>query len=353
MLPDWLPNIHPLIVHFPIALLVTAVLLDLARLIKIENGWLQNTSDLLYTAGTIGLGVAFYSGKQAVKSVLLSGGASATAATHEDWALYTLIYFAIFTATRLWLRLKKIVNRKAVSILFAVAGLSGIALLWQTAENGAKLVFRYGVAIHEIDKLMEENKNLKGELSVLREQTKPQLVNGGGWYWSPGPLNKEDIQEAFTIEGDDGFSVISGRENGRRHVSFQPGNGASFLLFGEPMKAVEGLAEINTEQFQGSVMIVHHFRDTESYQYLKVQNDILTQGQVINGRDEVLQSGSIDTDGWITLRVSAAGTHFYGYKNNESITHTHGREMQEGLAGFAFSGSGTLQLRMVEFSRMD
>ena len=31
--PEWAPNIHPIIIHFPIVLLIIAVLFDLAGLV--------------------------------------------------------------------------------------------------------------------------------------------------------------------------------------------------------------------------------------------------------------------------------------------------------------------------------
>ena len=31
--PDWAPNIHPLVIHFPIALLVAAAMTDLADML--------------------------------------------------------------------------------------------------------------------------------------------------------------------------------------------------------------------------------------------------------------------------------------------------------------------------------
>ena len=91
MFPDWIPNIHPFIVHFPIALLVIAVLFDLSRLWFKKQEWLHHTVVALYTTGTLGLIAAFISGRQAVNTVSVTGDAIPVVTSHEDWALYTLI----------------------------------------------------------------------------------------------------------------------------------------------------------------------------------------------------------------------------------------------------------------------
>jgi len=95
MIPDWIPNIHPFIVHFPIALLVLAVLFDLSRLFFKQEDWLEKATLALYTAGSLGLIAAFLSGRQAVQTVLVTGDAVPLVTSHEDWAFYTLIYFLI------------------------------------------------------------------------------------------------------------------------------------------------------------------------------------------------------------------------------------------------------------------
>lgn len=62
MTPHWIPNLHPLIVHFPIALLVTAVLFDAASLFFSDENWLEKATLALYTTGTLGLIASFLSG---------------------------------------------------------------------------------------------------------------------------------------------------------------------------------------------------------------------------------------------------------------------------------------------------
>lgn len=100
MIPDWIPNIHPLVVHFPIALLVIAVFFDAARLFFKKESWLQKATLALYTTGSVGLIAAFWSGRRAVETVSVTGDAIPVVTSHEDWALYTLIYFLVFTTIR-------------------------------------------------------------------------------------------------------------------------------------------------------------------------------------------------------------------------------------------------------------
>ena len=145
MLPDWMPNIHPLIVHFPIALLVIAVLFDAVRLVFKKASWLHKTVLALYTTGSIGLIAAFLTGRRAVETVSVTGDAIPAVTSHEDWALYTLIYFLVFTAIRFVTWWKELEKGWVLPVLI-VPALVGTGMLWYTGELGAKLV-RRGIKI--------------------------------------------------------------------------------------------------------------------------------------------------------------------------------------------------------------
>lgn len=41
MVPEWAPNAHPIVVHFPIALLVLAILADFLSVVLWRHTWLQ------------------------------------------------------------------------------------------------------------------------------------------------------------------------------------------------------------------------------------------------------------------------------------------------------------------------
>ena len=139
LLPDWAPNIHPLIIHFPIALWLVAVLFDFLSLLKSEN-WLRNTALSLYGLAAISAFAAYLSGDQAIP---FQG--EVTASNHSDWGHYTLYFFIAYTLVRLFLIWKQWAKRKTVAIVLFMLGLVGIGMVGKTADLGGKLVYKYGV----------------------------------------------------------------------------------------------------------------------------------------------------------------------------------------------------------------
>jgi len=146
LIPDWAPNIHPLLVHFPIALLYAAVAVDLAGCAWWCNKPARQAATLLYGLGAVGAIAAYLTGRAASQSVWLPGMAEPVLKEHWDWALRTVWFFVTVTVVRLVL-LRPARREPTVSLVAALAlvGLVGIGLLLATGDRGGRLVYRHGV----------------------------------------------------------------------------------------------------------------------------------------------------------------------------------------------------------------
>ena len=51
LLPGWAPNLHPLVIHFPIALLIVAAFADLVDTLFARPRWLASAATTLFALG--------------------------------------------------------------------------------------------------------------------------------------------------------------------------------------------------------------------------------------------------------------------------------------------------------------
>jgi len=146
VVPSWAPNIHPLVVHFPIALLYAAIAVDLVGCACWCNKPLRQAATLLYALGTVGAIAAYLTGRAASQSIWLPGMAEPVLKEHWDWALRTVWFFPTVTVVRLAL-LRPTRREPAVALVVALAlvGLVGIGLLLATGDRGGRLVYQHGV----------------------------------------------------------------------------------------------------------------------------------------------------------------------------------------------------------------
>ena len=143
------PNWHPLVVHFPIALVLSATALLLAaRLLRSES--------LAASAATVGtwnlcLGaaaalVALGTGLSAVLDLDVSAAARQAISTHLKWAMLTTLLLLLLAV---W-RGAGTTSRSRPSWLFLVVLIAAGAALSFTAYRGGKNVYEYAVGVRKI-----------------------------------------------------------------------------------------------------------------------------------------------------------------------------------------------------------
>ncbi|HUJ79535.1 MAG TPA: DUF2231 domain-containing protein [Nitrospiria bacterium] len=135
--------LHPLTVHFPIALLFTSVFFDLLGALTGNKNFKQ-TGWWLLILGLIGGTVAAGFGMWTEEQVEASGVPETAVDRHEAFAVTTIIVFAVLAVFRWWMRERWSARDRVVYLSLAMIGL---LLLGITGFYGGELVYRYGAGV--------------------------------------------------------------------------------------------------------------------------------------------------------------------------------------------------------------
>lgn len=153
-IPSW-DALHPLIIHFPIALLLVAPLFIIAALLVSapKRQVFMVSALVLMILGTISVYVALSTGEAAGKLAERTSQINAVLERHEDLAERTRVTFTVLTLILAGIltvpRLIKWEPSRATSAMISVAFLvlyGGAAqLLINTAHHGGLLVHEFGI----------------------------------------------------------------------------------------------------------------------------------------------------------------------------------------------------------------
>ena len=140
-------TLHPLLVHFPIGLIVSAAVIDVVALGTDPRSTLRRAATGLYLAGAAALVAAYLTGRSDAALVRIPGPAHGIVDEHWTWALRTTVYLGVFALGRLGLVLAGRLSERVRWLPVVAAGLAGVLLLFQTAERGGRLVYEHGVGV--------------------------------------------------------------------------------------------------------------------------------------------------------------------------------------------------------------
>lgn len=152
-IPDW-NGLHPLVVHFPVALLLVAPLFVVIGLVaRRHSRALMTAALILMVLGTLGSFVAVSTGEAAGKLAERTPEINAVLEHHEALAERTRLVFSVLTIVFAGLLfgpaiLGRQLDRRALvplTVLFLVVYGAGTTVLANTAHNGGRLVHEFGV----------------------------------------------------------------------------------------------------------------------------------------------------------------------------------------------------------------
>jgi uncharacterized membrane protein len=153
-IPSW-DGLHPLIIHFPIALLLIAPIFLVvgAALTPVKGRAYLIAAMVLLLVGTGSIFLAVETGEAAAKLAERSPGMQSVLENHESLAERTQAVFGVLSVIFValiavpWL-VKRAETRLTTTILpvaFLVLYSAGVLLLVNTAHNGGRLVHEFGV----------------------------------------------------------------------------------------------------------------------------------------------------------------------------------------------------------------
>ena len=143
-MPD-LTHLHPMLVHFPIALLFVGILSETAGLFM-KKEFFSTAGFYLLLLGAAGAGAAYVSGENAGDGITEVGALKAALETHEGAALLT-VWLAVAAAV---VRVAVVVFKKYSGLYKAAAyGLFLCAVLsvGRTGFYGGELVYKHAAGV--------------------------------------------------------------------------------------------------------------------------------------------------------------------------------------------------------------
>lgn len=167
-MPVRLQELHPSLVHFPIALLPAAIGADLlARLTGSER--LADLGRVLMPLAAASAVVSAAAGLVAQEEVVAEGAAADLLATHRTLNLSLTTVGTAMAAYR--------VGRERVGAGYLAVGLAGLGALSYSAYLGGKMVYEHGVGVKPADGLRDGDSPAlaPGELGLAARQAAHDL----------------------------------------------------------------------------------------------------------------------------------------------------------------------------------
>ena len=355
-----LPNLHPALVHFPIALLPTAVLFDLLAVsIQKQKVWLDRTATALYAGAGVSAALAFWAGRRAADSLVgLSPREQVLVGEHHDAALLALWVTGTFVIVRVAIGLGSRPSRGlSLRVLFLPFSVAAAVLVMIAADRGGSLVFQHGIAVARTDDQVSASpadsspiseEPLAGEEGEARPSRLVTLEDSSVT-WTPLAEDSQALGGILKPAAGSSMSPVEWEEPSEPGLS-----GLGLRVAGRSMLVVPGVfgdvqveAELDVGGFQGAVGLTHHVRSISDAGVFLVST---SSGEAhlavtVDGKEDVMTRGQTEIEpDLVRLAVFAAGRHFRGLQDGEVVVHGHRPPLEEGACGLVLDGVGVVRI---------
>lgn len=355
---DWLfswtslPNLHPAVVHFPIALFPAALFAELLGLVLRRQTWLLRAAAALWAAAAVGAFAALRAGEAAADGLTgVPALVQPHIGEHSDWAHWTTWTIGALAVLRLAvLRWEREHARPLPRLLLLAAGLVACAALAKTADLGGALVFRHGVAVRAVasEPAPPQPAGAPAEPQPAASATsRLEVGEDGTLHWLPEPGDSGAFGEVLRPAG--GFNA----EAVRWIEGTQSQEGVTFGIEGEALLVLPGSfgdvqveARLALDGFDGTVGLAHHVGEAgDGGRFTVASGGRASLADRREGRLETLDQESIEVpEGEVTLAVTSAGRHLKGILDGRTVVHGHVHPGPDGACGLYLDGQGTIRI---------
>ncbi len=150
-----IPNWHPILVHFTIALFATSTGLFFVGSIFSKKSWGETLLKVAHVNLWIGAAITVLTlivGWEAYNTVAHDGPSHAAMTDHKNWAFATAALFGVVT---IWSFISNCKTLK-VSKLFLLTVAVAAILLAVTGYKGGEAVYRYGLGVMSLPQISED-----------------------------------------------------------------------------------------------------------------------------------------------------------------------------------------------------
>lgn len=194
------PNIHPLLVHFAIALTTAAAVAYVLAGMPATNRWratLVPAADWMLAFAVLSIIATIGAGFQAYYSVAHDAPSHSAMTTHRNWAVPTGIAILLLALWR-WRR-----RAVAPSVLFITGTVVAVALLTVTAWWGGRLVYGYGLGVAQLPQVEGEGHAHEHGADVQSTPTSPRASESPSTVALDTPEGVVDAFAAALRAGDE------------------------------------------------------------------------------------------------------------------------------------------------------